>query len=138
MILRQRIVVLVIGIVIFIAIIELVRRRKLREEYSWLWLLTGFIIFLLAAWRDLLNFITNLVGVTAPAFAALFFGFIFLILINIHYSIKISELTNQVKKLAQKLAILGSDVETSLEDKTERNIETQIVDERQNDAFPPK
>ena len=31
-------------------ILELVRRRRLREEYSWLWLLTAAIMVLLVVW----------------------------------------------------------------------------------------
>ncbi|MEW6777969.1 MAG: DUF2304 domain-containing protein, partial [Bdellovibrionota bacterium] len=37
------------------------------------------------------------------------FAFFFLVLISIHFSVKISRLTNQVKKLTQQVAILEAE-----------------------------
>jgi len=107
---RQKIFALAIGIAIFLFILEMVRRRKLREEYSWLWLLTGLGIIVLAAWYDLLVFITDLIGAALPTTTLFLFGVVFLMLIALHYSIKISALTDQVRKLAQELAILHEEV----------------------------
>ena len=44
---RNRMVALIVSVGMLLLIIELVRRRKLREEYSWLWLLTVSTILLL-------------------------------------------------------------------------------------------
>lgn len=107
---QQRTFTLIIAFGILLLIIELVRRRRLREEYSWLWLLTGFVIVLLVLWDGLLKFIAHLTGIIAPQSIVFFFGSMFLILINIHYSVKISELSNQVKNLAQELAILRGEL----------------------------
>ncbi|NVL90079.1 MAG: DUF2304 domain-containing protein [Desulfobacterales bacterium] len=107
---RQKIFALAIGIAIFLFILEMVRRRKLREEYSWLWLLTGLGIIVLAAWYDLLVFITDLIGAALPTTTLFLFGVVFLMLIALHYSIKISALTDQVRKLTQELAILHDEV----------------------------
>ncbi|MBU1863829.1 MAG: DUF2304 domain-containing protein [Candidatus Omnitrophica bacterium] len=103
---RQKIFAIFISLTIFIAIFELVRRRKLREEYSWLWLLTGTGLLVLALWYDLLKIITRFIGAGLPASTLFFFGIVFLMLINLHYSIKISTLTNQVKNLSQEVALL--------------------------------
>jgi len=48
--LRQKIFAFMLAVIILVAIFELVRKRKLREEYSWLWIITGFSI-LLVVWR---------------------------------------------------------------------------------------
>ena len=90
---------------LLIFIIETVRRRKLREEYAWLWVLIGVIILILALWQDLLVLITGLLGIELPVNTVFFFGLMFMVFINLHFSVKISELTNQVKRLAQELAI---------------------------------
>ena len=113
---QQRTLTLIIAFGVLLLIIELVRRRKLREEYSWLWLLTGFVIVLLVLWDGSLKFITYLTGIIAPQSIVFFFGLMFLMLINIHYSVKISELSNQVKNLAQKIAIMESDLKNELGD----------------------
>lgn len=102
---QQQIFALIAGGLIFVLIIELIRRRLLREEYSWLWFLTGFVIFLLVTWYDLLRELSRIIGAKVVTTTLFLFALLFLITINIHFSIKISALANQVKDLAQELAI---------------------------------
>jgi len=109
--LQQKVLAISLSIGLLILIFELVRRRKLREEYSWLWMLTGVIIFVLGIWYDLLLFITHLVGAALPTSTLFFFGIFFLVLINLYFSVKVSTLTDEIKKLAQELAILNNRVE---------------------------
>ncbi len=103
---RNKIVALTFGIIMLLLIIELVRRRKLREEYSWLWLMTGVIILLLSLWFDLLKWITHLVGAITPSSTIFLFAFLFLILISLHFSVVVSKLTDRNKELAQRYALL--------------------------------
>jgi len=106
--LRQKIVAIMISISIFIIIIELVRKRKLREEYSWLWLFTGVVLVILTIRYDLLVTLTHLLGAVLPTSTLFFCELIFLMLICIQFSIKISTLTNQVKDLVQEVTLLKS------------------------------
>lgn len=107
---RQKIFAILICIAIFITIIELVRRRKLREEYSWLWLLTGAGLFVLAVKYDLLVAITKFIGAGFPTSTLFFFGIIFLILVNLHFSIVLSHFANQIKNLSQEIALLKNEI----------------------------
>ena len=102
----QKIFAIIASLLLMALVVELVRRRKLREEYSWLWLLTGGIIILLVVWYDLLLFITHLIGAVAPTTTLFIFGLLFLMIISLHYSIQISKLSHQVKETAQQLALL--------------------------------
>ena len=103
---RVKIVALVISIGMMLLIIELVRRRKLREEYSWLWLLTGSVIIVLMMWFGLLKWTTHLIGAIKPSSAIFFLAFLFLFIISLHFSVVISKLTDRNKELAQKYALL--------------------------------
>jgi hypothetical protein len=87
-----------------------VRRRKLREEYSWLWLMTGSVILLLTLWFDLLKWITHLVGAVSPSSTIFLFAFLFLVFISLHFSVVISKLTDRNKELAQRYALLELEV----------------------------
>ncbi len=98
----------IIGIALFFYIIELVRRRKLREDYAWFWLLTGMLIVLLSLWYSLVARIGKLLGGILPSSVLFFFGMLTLLLICLHQSIKLSTLTDQVKRLAQEVALLRS------------------------------
>ena len=103
---RLKIFVVLIGLVILLGIIELVRRRKLREEYSFIWLMTGFIFVLIAIKSDILIVLSDLVGVTLPVNTLFLLALIFVMMLCLYFSLRISALTTQVKNLAQKLALL--------------------------------
>jgi hypothetical protein len=109
--LHQTIFALVTSLVAFGLVLELVRRRRLREEYSWLWLLTAGAMVLLVVWFRLLIVITHIVGAVTPLNTLLLCAVLFLFAIAVHYSVIISRLTVQVKNLAQELALLSARVE---------------------------
>ena len=66
MLLQQKIFAVIASLAIFATIIYLVKKGKLREEYSWLWLMTGTVILLLTLWYDLLVLLTQLIGAVMP------------------------------------------------------------------------
>jgi hypothetical protein len=103
---RNRMVALIVSVGMLLLIVELVRRRKLREEYSWLWLLTVSTILLLTVWFDLLKWITSLIGAMIPSSTIFMLAFLFLIFISLHFSVVISKLTNRNIDLAQRFALL--------------------------------
>jgi hypothetical protein len=111
MFLHQKIFAVVASFLIMAVVVELVRRRKLREEYSWLWLLTGAVIVVLVIWYDLLVAVTHLIGAIAPTTTLFIFGLLFLMLISLHYSVQISKLSHQVKEMGQQLTILKGEIE---------------------------
>ena len=102
---RQQIVALIVSIALLVLIVELVRRRRLREEYSVLWILTAVGIFVLAVWYDLLVSLTHLIGAVLPTSTLFFFSLLFLVLLCLQFSVRISKLDEQVKELAQTLAL---------------------------------
>ena len=109
--LHQTAFALTTSLLIFVFILELVRRRRLREEYSWLWLLTAAIMVLLVVWFPLLRVVTGVIGAATPINTLLLFAVLFLFAIAVHYSVIISRLTSQVKNLAQELALVSSRVD---------------------------
>ncbi len=108
---RQKIFAVTVAISIFILILELVRRKKMKEEYSWLWLLTGGVIILLTMKYELLGWLTHTIGAVLPTTTLFLFAILFLILVGIFFSVKLSKLTLQVKNLAQELAITRAELD---------------------------
>ena len=108
---HQTVFALVTSLLAFVFVLELVRRRRLREEYSWLWLLTAGAMVLLVMWYRLLILITRIVGAVTPLNTLLLCAVLFLFAIAVHYSMIISRLASQVKNLAQELALLSARVE---------------------------
>jgi hypothetical protein len=92
-------------------ILELIRSRRLRERYALLWLLTGLVLLVFSVWRGGLNTIAGWAGVTGYPPAVLFaLGLLFVIVVLLHYSTVISKLTDQNTILAQRLALLESEL----------------------------
>src|SRR4051812_22503440 len=112
---RQKIVFLLITGLLLLAVVELVRRRRLRVEYSWLWLLSAFTIIGLILRYDVLIALTGFVGAVIPTSTLFFLCILFLVLLNIHYSVQITTLGREVKDLAQELAILRAEVGAGIE-----------------------
>lgn len=104
------IVVLASAILLFIFVLNLVRLRRLREEYSWLWLAAAVFYLVMAIWPELVGKITSLIGITNSVTAFIFFGLFFIVLILINYSVKLSRLTTRMKDIAQLVALLETDL----------------------------
>ena len=106
----QKIFALLICCFVFIVTVNLVRKRKLREEYSVLWLLTSLLMFVLVIRYEWLVALTTFIGAGLPTTTLFICSIIFLMLIAVQFSIKISHLTDQVKNLAQENALLRTEL----------------------------
>ena len=99
--------VAVTGSLFFIAsILFFISRRKLREEFSLLWLFFGFVFLGLSIWRKSLDIIASFLGIAYPPAAIFLILIIGVISILIHFSIAISGLTERVKILVQEIGLL--------------------------------
>ncbi|HLC38602.1 MAG TPA: DUF2304 domain-containing protein [Patescibacteria group bacterium] len=101
----------VVSLLFLILIIEMVRRRKLLEGYSLLWIFTGLILVVISLWEKLWIKIASLLGIVYAPFSLLIFFSLFLIIVCLDFSMKISKSSQQIKGLIQKVALLENKVE---------------------------
>ncbi len=95
------------SLLLLAVVFHLIRSRRLRERYALLWLLTGFVLLGLSAWRGGLNTIAGWAGVTGYPPAVLFAtAMLFILVVLLHYSTVISRLSDQNSLLAQRFAQL--------------------------------
>ncbi len=107
---RQSWVAIIIAVSVLLLVLELVRRRKLREEYSILWVLTASLLLILAFSGGWVLELTRLIGATTPT-STLFLGaLLFLMLVALQFSVRVSKLTYRNKALTQRLALLEDEV----------------------------
>ena len=109
----DRSVVVTVGaaLVALLVVLELVRRRRLSEEYSLLWLGTAIAMLALGLWRDLLHSLAALVNIADPTNLLFLLAALFLLFIQLYFSTVISKLTRENKELAQQLGLLRHKVE---------------------------
>src|SRR5256885_17269939 len=104
--LRVQIVVVIASGGLLLAVLELVRRRRMLERYALLWLFSAVILLVLAVWKGALGLISDAIGVLYPPTALFVVAFGFILFLLLHFSLAVSKLTDQTKVLAQRLALV--------------------------------
>jgi len=103
---RVEIVMILGSVGLLLIVLELVRRRRLKEEYSLLWLLTAVVLLALSLWRSSLDVMAKLMGIFYPPTALFVVGFGFVLLLLLYFSTIISKLSGENNRLTQRLAVL--------------------------------
>ncbi len=101
----------VVPLIIVIYILDLLRRKKLREKYAALWLIVGLLVLLLALFPGLLVSAATLLGVQVPSNLLFAITMVFAVGVLLHLSVEISEVEDETRALAEEVAILRVQVE---------------------------
>ena len=123
------------SLVLLVFIVELVRRRRLKEEYSVLWIATGLALLLLSAWYSLLVKVTNLIGGVAPSSTLFFFGLLFVMAMLLHFSVRTSQLERRLTALIQEVGLLSAKhperrrIDDEFDDESGASPEPRVADE---------
>jgi hypothetical protein len=90
-------------------ILELLRRRQLREKYAFLWMSVGLVVLILGFLPRLLDSVAAMLGVASGVSLVLFLGVIFLLLVSIHLSWEVSRLEEETRTLAEEIALIRTE-----------------------------
>ncbi|HEX3510447.1 MAG TPA: DUF2304 domain-containing protein [Solirubrobacteraceae bacterium] len=104
-----RIVAILASVGLLVYIVDLVRRRRLKEEYTALWVIVAIVLLVLAAWGGLLHSITHAIGAVSESSTLYLFGLLFVILLLLNFSVRVSMLERRLTALVQELALLSGD-----------------------------
>ena len=98
------------SILLFVFLLYLIRKKKMKEEFSLLWLFFGIVFIVFSAWRSGLDFVAGIVGIAYPP-AAMFLLFILaFFFILIEFSTIISRLSDRNKNLTQEIGLLKMEI----------------------------
>lgn len=101
-----RLLIFFSGLALLLLMIELVRRRRFREELSMTWLLVGVIIMASSFGDMIVDPLAKVLGVKYPpalVFALVIFS---LVVTLLYFSAIISDLKGKIKELSQKIALI--------------------------------
>ena len=109
---RLQLLAISIALLFMFFIFRLIAKGKLREEYSFIWIVCTALLLLFAIWRNGLDVIAKLMGIYyAPSL--IFLGAIFAIVIFlVHLSVVNSRQHKQIKDLTQEMALLKEKMES--------------------------
>ena len=108
---RQKIFAIIFSIAFLVMIFQLVRKRRLLEQYCVIWLALGIIMFIFGLWYNALMFVTNLIGAGFTTSTLFFFGITICLLLNLQASFQLSRNACQIKNLTQEIALLKHELE---------------------------
>lgn len=107
---RLTILTAVTGLLLLVVVVELMRRRQLREKYAGLWIGVALVALPLAFFPRLPDAIAGSLGVVSGVSLVLFGGVVFLLLITIHLSWELSRLEEETRVLAEEVALLRAEI----------------------------
>lgn len=114
---RLQIIAIAIALIFMFFIFRLIAKGKLREEYSFIWIICTALLLLFSVWRNGLDVIAGILGIYyAPSIiflAAIFAIVIFLV----HLSVVSSRQHKQIKDLTQEMALLKEKLESEKKNK---------------------
>ena len=103
---RLNLVAIVGSALLLLVILELIRRRYLRERYALIWIILGALFLVISIWMDILYGLAQVLGFSVPSNALFFFGILFLLLISLGLSVITSRLAEKNRVLTQEVVLL--------------------------------
>jgi hypothetical protein len=105
---RIQIIAVAISVALLLGVLELVRRKKLTEEYSFVWILCALALLGLSLARDVLDRIAFGLGIFYPPAALLLVVFLFVFVASVLFSVVISRQRQQIDRLIEDAALLDA------------------------------
>ncbi|MFE4591568.1 DUF2304 domain-containing protein [Streptomyces laurentii] len=94
------------GVFLVACIVELLRRRKLKEKYAFLWVFTGLVIIPLGFFPSLLDSAAHHVGVASGVNLLFFVSVAFLFVVCLQLSWEVGRLEEGGRTLSEEVALL--------------------------------
>lgn len=89
-----------------IVVLELLRRRKLKERHAIWWLVAGLLALVIAVFPGVLEWAAGLVGIALPTNLIFFTSIAVLFLVCIQHAVELTRAERQSRRLAERLALL--------------------------------
>jgi hypothetical protein len=107
---RTQVFVVMIGIAMLLFILNMVRRKRVREQYSLLWIMAVLVMTLAAVFIRAVERLSHLVGVYYPPAFLFLVAILLMLVLQFHVSTVISSLREQNRSLTQDLGLLTTEV----------------------------
>ncbi|HWM16676.1 MAG TPA: DUF2304 domain-containing protein [Microbacterium sp.] len=105
-----------LALVILVIVVWLLLARKLREKYAVMWLVIGLAVLTLGIFPQLLLWLTGVLGVQVPANLLFSLAIVLLLGVALHLSWELSQAEDEIRRVAEEVAILRADVESIRQD----------------------
>ena len=108
---RTQVITAAGAVLLVLYVLDLVRRRRLSEEYSLLWLISTTVIAVLGFSTPILSWITRALGILGESSTVFAAGLAFLTAMLLYVSVRMSRLGFENHALTRELALLRFEIE---------------------------
>lgn len=95
----------VASLLVLIIVIEMLRRRRLRERHALWWLIAGILALIAGLFPNTLAWVAQLVGVQIPTNLVFFVGIAILFLVCLQHSSELTTVEAKTRTLAEQSAM---------------------------------
>lgn len=101
------------AVVMLVIVLEMLRRRKLRERHALWWMLAGIIALIAAIFPQSVMMISEFLGFESPINLIFFSSFFVLFLVALQHSSELTELESHNRLIVERLTLLESKLENN-------------------------
>lgn len=109
--LKMQLASLLFSSFIIYTIFEMVRKKRIAEEYSILWFFMGFIFLVISIFPNSIDLLGTFFGISYAPTLILLLLFVFVLSVLIHFSVVLSTLSEKNKDLIQEVGLLKHELD---------------------------
>lgn len=102
---------IVASVATFAIVIEMLRRRRLRERHAGWWIVAGVFAILISVFPDVLRISAEVLGFEVPVNLVFFVSLFVLFLVALQHSSELTNAESQNRKLVERLVLLELRIE---------------------------
>jgi hypothetical protein len=107
---RVQVLALTGSVLLLLFVLELVRRRRLAEEYSALWIVSAIVLIGISLRRDVLDFAATWLGVYYPPALLVLMLVAIISVASLSFSVILSRQQRQIDRLIEENAIMAAEL----------------------------
>ena len=94
------------ALAVLIVVIEMLRRRQLRERHATWWLVAGVFALVIGIFPVTLEWASSLIGIEIPINLVFFVAIAILVLVCLQHATELTRLETKTRELAESVALL--------------------------------
>lgn len=93
------------GVVALVAVVELLRRRRLRERHAAWWSIAALAALVIGVFPGTLTWVAEVIGVEVPTNLIFFVSIVILFFVNLQHAGELTDLEDRARTLAEEVAL---------------------------------
>lgn len=97
---------IIFSLVFLVVVVELVRKGKMQEKYSLLWIFMSIVLLVLSSTPIIIDKLAEWLDIKNPPSFLFLFGLVYLLIYNLHLTVVVSKQSEKITRLTQEIALI--------------------------------